>query len=642
MLRTRGPGPATLVGMTHRDDVMQLEREFAAAMQGMYAVGNGLARLRSDLERGGATAPSPSAPGRVGGVVGGMAAQGPALPPTPPSLPASAATPASTAAAASSVPPAPPARPTAPVPVPVPWYRRDGAVTRVLALSGAVVTLAGVAMLLVLAVRQGWFGPTARVAAGAALAAALGVLGARGGARDRGRGVAVGSAPVALVATGAAAAYLDVVAVTASYGWVPPVVGLVLCVAVAGLGLGLARQWGSEPLAVLLVAGAAVFSPVVADGAGWLLSAVLAVLAVVGWWAAAGRPAPVLTVVRTVPVVLSLLAGAAVVDGPGERLALLSVAVVVLLAALASGAAHVRRFPGDATAGVALGLSALGLVAATAAQPEPTRSLAYVATAALLLLAATTLGRSPLGPLPLHFVGTAAVSGSVAAVLAVVSGAPESFVGTGLLVLAIGHLAVAGVTGSRVALALGAGTSLPALAGWLTHAASSAAPDLATRADLPVAFLDSLLAALLVAVGLWAATVVRGVPRQVRTLTRVFAIAVGLGALTTALVSLGTLAGLRLGDAEAGFTAGHSLSTLGWMVAAAALLLHSLERPGGSDLALRTGLVVAALAVAKLFLFDLAALDGLLRSLGFIAVGLLLLTTGSRYARAWERTRVGA
>ncbi|MBD3782923.1 MAG: substrate-binding domain-containing protein [Micrococcales bacterium] len=38
--------------MTHRDDVARLEVEFAEAMQRMYSVGNGLARLRAGLEPG--------------------------------------------------------------------------------------------------------------------------------------------------------------------------------------------------------------------------------------------------------------------------------------------------------------------------------------------------------------------------------------------------------------------------------------------------------------------------------------------------------------------------------------------------------------------------------------------------------------
>ena len=35
---------------THTEDVRRLESEFAAAMAQMYAVGNGLARLRAQLE----------------------------------------------------------------------------------------------------------------------------------------------------------------------------------------------------------------------------------------------------------------------------------------------------------------------------------------------------------------------------------------------------------------------------------------------------------------------------------------------------------------------------------------------------------------------------------------------------------------
>jgi len=42
-------------------------------------------------------------------------------------------------------------------------------------------------------------------------------------------------------------------------------------------------------------------------------------------------------------------------------------------------------------------------------------------------------------------------------------------------------------------------------------------------------------------------------------------------------------------------------------------------------------------AVAKLFLYDLAALSGMVRSVVFIATGLLLIAIGSRYARAHER-----
>ncbi|MGG5258189.1 hypothetical protein [Phycicoccus avicenniae] len=622
--------------MTPRDEVARLEREFADAMQRMYSVGNGLARLRADLEpRSAATAPA-AAPASAGaaGTVAGPAPVGPTSPVGPPPGWAPGGT---GAAPQGGVAPAP-VLVRAPAPVD-PWYRREGAVTRVLAVAGAVVTLSGVAMLLVLAVRHGWFGPGARVGAGAFLAAVLCGLGVRGGARERGLGSPVGSAPVALVATGAAAAYLDVVAVTAYYGWLPPVVGLALCAAVAVGGLAVARSWASELLAVLLVAGAGVLSPVVAGRAGWLLSAVLGVLAVVGWWAGGHRSVPGLTVVRTLPVSLSLLVGAGTATGSGERWALLAVAAVVLLATLATSGISVRREPGDVASSAALAMASVGTLAVVAVQARGVASVAFLGTALVLLLGATVLGRAPLGPVAPHLVVTAGSAGAVAGVLTVVRGAPEGFVGTGLLLLALGHLAVAGVTRSHISLGLGAGVAAVALLAWVQHPFAVVDLDLATGHDLAVAFVDSTLAAGVVAVAWWACANVRGVPSEVRVLTQVVAWVVGLASTATALVSVGTLAGQHFGGAELGFTGGHAVATVVWMSAATALLLHSLERPGDADLALRSGLLLAAVAVAKLFLFDLAALDGVVRSVAFIATGLLLLATGSRYAKAWENSR---
>ena len=255
--------------MSTRDDVRSLEHEFAEAMQRLYSVGNGLARIRADLDRAErASAPHPAPVPAPHAVVTGAA-------PTPsPHVPVGAPV---GGEVASTAPPAPSRAPASPptgetahpsAPAREPWYRRESAVTRVLAVAGAVVTLAGVAMLLVIAVRQGWFGPVARVSAGGVLAAVLGGLGARQGSAALGRGREVGAAPVALVATGAATAYLDVVATTAGYGWLAPVPGLALSGAVALAGLWLARRWESELLAVLMVAGAAAFSPVVAGAAG--------------------------------------------------------------------------------------------------------------------------------------------------------------------------------------------------------------------------------------------------------------------------------------------------------------------------------------------------------------------------------------
>lgn len=517
--------------------------------------------------------------------------------------------------------------------------------TKVLAIAGAVVTMAGVAMLLVLAVQHGWFGPQARVTAGALLAAVLVGLGVRGGEADRRtHGTrTVGSAPVALVATGAAAAYLDVVAMTTGYGWVAPAVGLVLSGLVALGGLHLARRWDSELLAVLMVAGAAALAPVVAQDFGWVVSAYLAILCLAAWWAGGTRARPALTLVRMLPVTFSLLAGAVVsavdsADAAGH----LAVAAVVLLATLVTSAVSVRRDRLDVMSSVALALAASGVLACATPLTEPGRSLVLVATAAALMVAATILTRPPVGPLATHLVATTGTAGTVSAVLAVVSGAPERFVATGLLLLALGLVAVAGATRSRVTLALGAGASVVAVLAWAQHPLAVLTAGTAVRHDMVAALVDSLLVGGLVAVGLWSTASQRDLGRDVRLATTVLAWVLGLSASATAVVAVGTLVGTRLGEPVTGFTVGHALATVAWMLAAAWLLLRGLDRSRDADLTLRTGLLLSGVCVAKLFLYDLAALSGLVRSVAFIATGLLLLATGSRYATAYERRRLQA
>jgi hypothetical protein len=611
--------------MSTQDDVRRLEHEFAEAMQRLYAVGNGLARLRTDLDHSG-RAVTATAPAGFPAATAGASARVPV--PTAPPVPAPTL----------GVPSGPPPL-TPPQPPREPWYRREGAVTRVLAVAGAVVTLAGVAMLLVIAVRYGLFGPVARVSAGAVLAAALGALGARQGAAEVARGRAVGAAPVALVATGGAAGYLDVVAMTSGYGWLPGVAGLVLSGAVALAGLWLARRWSSELLAVLMVAGAAGFAPVVAGGSGWVLSGFLAVLAGAGWWAGGEATRPVLTIVRTTPVALSLVVGALATGSTAELLGLLAIALLVLLGTLASSAVSARRDPRDATASAALASAVVAMLTVTTSLPDPVRPTLLVLTAAVLLLAATALGRPPLGPVAVHLVVVTAVGGSTAAVLAVVTGAPPRFVTTGLLLLGAGHLAGAVVTRTRIALGLGAATGAVALLGWLQHPVAIVTAHTAVRHDMAVALVDSVLAVGLVVVAAWAAASVRGLGHDLRLAGVVVAWVVGLVASATALVAVGVLVGGRWGDPDLGFLVGQALATVTWMLAAGWLLLRSLAGGRYADLALRCGLGLAAVAVAKLFLYDLAALSGVVRSVAFIATGLLLIATGSRYAKAHERSR---
>lgn len=96
-------------------------------------------------------------------------------------------------------------------PKPLLWERlsRDGAGSRLLAWAGGVVTLAGVVLLLVLAIQRGWLGPLPRVLLGAGLGLALAGIGMRLHVNPTSRigAYAVGS-------TGVAVLFLDVVAAT--------------------------------------------------------------------------------------------------------------------------------------------------------------------------------------------------------------------------------------------------------------------------------------------------------------------------------------------------------------------------------------------------------------------------------------------
>ncbi|WP_344999270.1 DUF2339 domain-containing protein, partial [Tsukamurella soli] len=176
------------------------------------------------------------------------------------------------------VPTAPPIpRPAAPTwtPAPRPSAQprdRSWTVARVLAGGGAVVTSTGVALLLALAAEAGLLGPTVRVGLGAALAAGL-VAAAWACHR---RGLRVGE--MALSATGCAAAYLDVVAVTGIYHWAAHPVGVAAAGLIALGGLVLAARWRSQWLAILVYAPAFVLAPPLA-GDGYLLGGFTLVLA---------------------------------------------------------------------------------------------------------------------------------------------------------------------------------------------------------------------------------------------------------------------------------------------------------------------------------------------------------------------------
>lgn len=592
-------------------DVRRLEAEFADAMNRMYAVGNGLARMRAALEVQASTAPE---------TWGSTAAAAPAA--------AAAPTPAMTPPPA----PTPPAMPS--------WWQREGAVTRVLALAGAVVTLVGVALLLALAMQQGWFVPELRVASGVALAVGLVAAAHVVRARETRSGRA-SAAPVAIAATGYAAGYLDVVAVTAVYGWVPRVAGLVLAGAVAVTGLLLARRWDRQLLAVVTVLGATLLAPVVTGRPGDEVSLFVVVLSAAALLARGDRGWPALALARSVPAGGLVLLGVAI-DASDGTPSLIAVAAAATLTALAlvgavSAAHHDRR---DLVGCATVAVSAVTLLVAFGVHGQTLRTTGVALVAVAFAVALAVTSRSPVGPVPTPLATTLGALSGVAALLAVTSGAPDRWLVTGIIATALGYAAAAVTTRSRVTLWVAAGTAAVASIAYVGHPTAYVDLWSATDHDAAAALIDSVLAGGVAALGAWGVDVVRGVPDRVRRITRVAALLAGLATSAVAVISVGLLLGTAVGATSTGFLAGHALATVLWMLTSAWLLLHGLRAESRRVLAVRLGLGLAAVSVGKLFLFDLATLDGLWRVLAFIVTGLLLLASGTAYAKALERTRV--
>lgn len=526
------------------------------------------------------------------------------------------------------VPPAPrprPVPPPPPVPFPAPAPARCPrppvfTVARVLAGAGVLVTLIGVALLLVLAAQAGLLGPAVRVGLGGVLAA--GLLGTALWLHRR-PGGRVGSA--ALAATGIAAAYLDVVAVTGIYEWVPPVVGLTLSGLLALGGLALAMRWRSQWLGIALFAPVHVLAPPLA-GDAYLLGGFTLILAIAS--IGVSRPAawPWLHVVRSVGTSLTL-AVLALAAGPSDALPVLGATVlgaVVGLLAAADAQARAGRCRPLVAAGV---VSALPVLLALDAAPV------WAAVIASLALVAST---TALGLLP----GTApSVRGAwfglavVAALVGAVVTAPAASLPAVVLALGVGALVAAG----REPSARWAGAALGGVGLILALARFGATVTLLDDAQRwgaggAPALAAAALALVLAVVAAW--RLVPAVP-QSRDLVAVLCGLAALGAATALLANIGWAAG----GAE-GARWGHGLATVAWIATGAYLLLQR-RRPWGAAGGV-AGLALIGGAVAKLFLFDLAALDGAVRVVAFLVVGVALLGVGAAYAARTDRPRRAA
>ncbi len=524
-----------------------------------------------------------------------------------PSLPVQSPT------SAASAPKAPPTRP---------MLSTTQVVARVLAGFGAVVTLVGIAFILVLAAQYGYFGPAARTVS----AAALGVVLAGGAFVLHGRDPSNAGGP-ALLATGMAAGFLSLVAGTTLYDLVPGAVGLVLA-SLLGVAVSLvAAMWRSEWLACLAIASALVIGPGV-SGDVHLGAAFMVVLSAVASIANLRMRWPAFHVARTVPTTLLLVSLAGTYGLPANDTWLLVALSGVHAITGAMSALLGRRgstLEQWALASVLVGPALPVLMLALGPLPRLEGAWVAVGAAVLYLGVVVQDSRDWLRATGVALAGVFALTTfGLATDLSLVD----------VLVpgLAAAYMAAAGSLRSRGVGLVALLVSLLGIGGWLFPGVP-AAFGIHLR-DLVV---GSLLVVLLAALGHWAARRILGgpIPRWLRYAL----IAVGMLAGAAAVTSTGFILARTYGSTLAIHQTSSVVVTVGWALASVIVLrqpLRSTDHAGGW---IRLGLGLAAAATGKLFLVDLALLPGLARGIAFLLVGLLLLVLGISYAKAYERAR---
>ncbi len=529
-------------------------------------------------------------------------------------------------------PAAPPAPPPPPRPRPMPAQPRppapepadrSGWIGKLLAVAGVAVTLVGVVLLLVLAAKAGLLRPELRVAGGMALSGALVAVGVRLRGRPGGR---IGA--TALAATGIAAAYLDVIAITTIYRWVPAPVGLVIAAIVGAAGLTLARRWDSQDLGLLVLVPLIGLAPVLTHGVDLELVAFMLALSAAAlpvqlgkdWiWMHAARIAAV-----TVPLLIALI-GINAHDNPSLIGGACGVAALL---AIASG---LILLPGSTRP------KALALLTASGALP-----VLACATAVDHVLAAVLAGALAAGMLAIVLVHTGlprvvtqiwSTLSAVSALIAVTVAFDGYVEGPVLLAMAT-IVAVAG-RGDAIARWAAAGFGFVGATMLYSYApldallrATAAVP---THIAVSVLISSLLVTAFVVAMARACADLGRRDPNLACVLG-----AVAGGLFVYAVTAFTVTAGVLVGGTGGGFVAGHMAATICWIGIAAALFVYALRRAGRErrTAPITAGLTLTAAATAKLFLFDLATLDGIFRVAAFIVVGLVLLSMGAGYARS--------
>jgi uncharacterized membrane protein len=509
---------------------------------------------------------------------------------------------------------------------------RQGWIGKALAIAGVVVTLVGVVLLLVLAAQAGVLRPELRVAGGFALSVGLVAMSMRQQGRRGGR---VGA--IALAATGIAAAYMDVIAMTTVYHWIASPAGLLMAALVGGGGLTLARRWDSQHLAVLVFLPLLVLAPVITDGVTVLLIGFMLALSASALPTQIGRDWAWMHAARVGAVTMPLLVALAAAEFGSSQNPWLLGGACGLAALLAIVSALVLLPSASNRAAVAL-TSAVGMAPVLLLEVAADHwfaALLAAALAAALLTLAMAGDRLPGGDRVVTQIWSVM---SAAAALIAVTAAFEGEVAAPVLLAMALVVAATGrcqVVARWVAVGLGS-------AGFAMYLGNTPPEVLTTGTVLPLGIAISGLVGSILAAG-WAAASAWSMasPRDSAASTqpdesraRMWWVAAG-GVTVYSVTAFTVTIGVLIGGPGAGFFAGQVAATICWIGLAATLFGFAL-RVGRDRQAVLIGggLALTISAMAKLFLFDLGTLDGIFRVVAFIVAGLILLAMGATYARS--------
>lgn len=485
------------------------------------------------------------------------------------------------------------------------------------------MTLLGVAFLLILAVQYGYLGPLARTLAAAVLAVVLVALAFLVHDRDpKNPGAAI------LAATGIAAAFLSTVSATVVYGWIPAVPGLALGGLIGTAGMLLARQWVNQWVASMAILGALLLAPVVGDFRMLTTATMMLVLTTVGLVLERGMAWKVFPFARTLPTELMMLVTALGDYEGGEAWWNIALGIAFALVHLLPLFTEPRRDP-------TLQPIDLGLLVASAvplflaALVTPNLALGAVG----LGLVAIVFGGIGFWPRVAESTRWAVVPlGAIAGTLAVWVALDHRYAAVLLPLVAAAYLTAARATRSPITLTVGAVLGGLGMLSWLGLAVVLVSWSQARQVGLEQV-LQSMAMMAVVALGSLAAH------RWGVRPDRIVYVSWAGAALTLAVTIVATASwlGTLLGIGRPAFEVGHVVVTVAWIVLCIFFLRRGLVAGPQAGLWLRLALAIAVTAVAKLFLIDLGMLDAPVRVVAFLAVGLLLLLAGTRYARVWER-----